>query len=78
VRQIQQQKTQPCDIEPTFESIDPIIVNIIDSGVSHGNIVVISSLKPFKNLLHVIYLVDFFASSHGVLVDNTCWFIFCT
>ncbi len=48
-------KIQPCDLELAFESIDPIVVNIIDSKVSHGNLVVIFSLKPFKNLLHVIY-----------------------
>jgi len=30
------------------------------SKVSHGNLVVISSLKPFKNLLHAIYFFSWF------------------
>jgi hypothetical protein len=40
-------KIQPCDLELVFESIDPIVVNIIDLKVPHGNLVVIHSLKPF-------------------------------
>jgi hypothetical protein len=40
-------KIQAFDLEPTFESIDLAIINIIDLGVSHGNIMVIFSLKPF-------------------------------